>query len=72
DNVKVKIQVVVESDNNETQVIQEIMLLERDSLKPENLGRAFSRSKKLLHNTQRNLVEQQVAEFSFKKCLLTK
>ncbi|MEO0840043.1 MAG: ISKra4 family transposase, partial [Cyanobacteria bacterium J06643_5] len=69
--MKVKIQIVVESDNNDTQVVQEIMLLERDSLKPENLGLSLAEAKTLLHNTQRNLVEQQVAEFSFqqKSCL---
>ena len=69
--MKVKIQVVVESDNNDAQVVQEIMHIERDSLKPENLGLSLAEAKTLLHNTQRNSVEQQVAEYSFqqKSCL---
>lgn len=69
--MKVKIQVVIESDNNEVQVVQEIMHIERDSLEPENLGLSLTEAKTLLHNTQSNLVKQQIAEFSFqqKSCL---
>jgi hypothetical protein len=62
--VKVKIQVVVESDNGDTQVIQEVTQIERGSLKPENLGLSLAEAKTLLQNTQRLLVEQQVAEYS--------
>jgi hypothetical protein len=36
--VKVKIQIVVESDHGDSQVAQEIMEISRDSLQPENLG----------------------------------
>lgn len=69
--MKFKIQVVIDSDNNDTQVVQEVMEIERDSLKPENLGLSLAEAKTLLQNTQRNLVEQQVAEYSFqqKSCL---
>ena len=36
--MKVKIQVVVESDNGDTQVVQEVVQIERGFLQPENLG----------------------------------
>ena len=36
--VKIKIQIVVESDNEEEQVIQEVAEIERGPLQPENLG----------------------------------
>lgn len=62
--MKVKIQVVVESDNGDPQVIQEVTQIERGSLKPENLGLSLAEAKTLLQNTQRILVEQQVAEYS--------
>lgn len=62
--MKVKIQVVVELDNGDTQVIQEITQIERGSLQPENLGLSLAEAKTLLQNTQRILVEQQIAEYS--------
>lgn len=51
--MKVKIQIVVESDNGDTQVAQEIMLLERGSLQPENLGLKLAEAKTLLQSLQR-------------------
>jgi len=62
--VKVKILIVVELDNGDTQVLQEISLLERGSLQPENLGLSLAEAKTLLRNTQRILVEQQIADYS--------
>ncbi len=62
--MKVKILFVVELDNGDTRVIQEISLLERGSLQPENLGLNLAEAKTLLKNTQRTLVEQQIAEYS--------
>lgn len=62
--MKVKIQVVVESDNGDTQVIQEITQIERGDLQPDNLGLSLAEAKTLLQNTQRILVEQQIAEYS--------
>lgn len=65
--MKVKIQIIVESDNGDTQVAQEIMLLERGSLQPENLGLKLAEAKTLLQNLQRTLAEQQVAEYSLQQ-----
>ncbi len=62
--MKVKIQIVVESDNGDPQVVQEIMLLERGALQPENLGLKLAEAKTLLQSLQRTLAEQQVAEYS--------
>lgn len=62
--MKVKIQVVVELDNGNTQVIQEITQIERDDLQPKNLGLSLAEAKTLLQNPQRTLVEQQIAEYS--------
>ena len=62
--MKVKIQIVVESDNGESQVVQEIMQISRDCLQPENLGLKLAEAKTLLQSLQRTLAEQQVAEYS--------
>ncbi len=61
--MKIKIQVVVELDNGETQVIQEVSKIERSALQPENLGLSIAESKTLLQNIQSTLVERQVAEY---------
>lgn len=60
--MKIKILVVVESDNGD-QVVQEVAQIERGSLQPENLGLSLAEVKTLLQTTQRTLVEQQVAEY---------
>lgn len=59
--MKIKILVVVESDNGD-QVVQEVAQIERSVLQPENLGLSLAEVKTLLQTTQRTLVEQQVAE----------
>ena len=61
--MKVKIQVVVESDNGETKIIQEVTQINRGCLQPENLGISLAEAKTLLQNTQTVLVEQQIAEY---------
>jgi hypothetical protein len=48
--MKIKIQVVVELDDGDTQVIQEVSKIERSSLQPENLGLSIAESKELLQN----------------------
>jgi hypothetical protein len=57
--VKVKVQVVVESDQGESQVIKEVAQIEREVLQPENLGLSLVEAKTLLQNVQHTLVEQQ-------------
>jgi hypothetical protein len=61
--VKVKVQVVVESDQGESQVIKEVAQIEREVLQPENLGLSLVEAKTLLQNVQHTLVEQQVSEY---------
>ncbi|MDZ4877319.1 MAG: ISKra4 family transposase ISSysp7 [Chroococcidiopsis cubana SAG 39.79] len=61
--MKIKIQVVIESDCGAPQITQEVAQIERGSLQPENLGLSLTEAKTLLQNTQRTLVEQQVAEY---------
>lgn len=61
--MKIKIQVVVESDNGETQARQEITEIERDSLRPENLGLSHSVAQTLLQKVQQTLVQEQVLEY---------
>lgn len=58
--IRVKVQVVIESDCGETQVIQELAQLQRDTLHPETLGLTLASAKTVLQNVQRKIVEQQV------------
>jgi hypothetical protein len=58
--VKVKIQIVVESDHGDSQVVQEIMEISRGSLHPENLGLKLAEAKTSLQSLQRSLAEQQI------------
>ncbi len=61
--MKLKIQVVIESDNGERRIVQEVAQIERSVLQPENLGLSLVEAKSLLNQVQRTLVEQQVAEY---------
>jgi hypothetical protein len=61
--MKIKVQVVIESDRGDTKVVENIACLERATLRPEELGLTLAEAKELLESVQRNLVEQQVAEY---------
>ncbi|RUS92295.1 hypothetical protein DSM106972_099550 [Dulcicalothrix desertica PCC 7102] len=61
--MKFKVQVVIESDGGETQLIQEVAQIERVNLQPDNLGLTIAEAKQILHNTQRHIAIQQVAEY---------
>lgn len=61
--MKLKIQVVIESDNGDSEIIQEITQIERGILQPENLGLSLVEAKTLLNKVQRTLVQQQVTEY---------
>ncbi|NET47130.1 ISKra4 family transposase [Okeania sp. SIO2B3] len=61
--MKIKFQVVVESDDSQPQIIQEITEIERSYLQPENLGLSLTEAKTLLKKVQQTLVEQQIAEY---------
>ena len=40
--MKLKLQLIIESDSGETEMVQELAKLERHSLRPENLGLTLS------------------------------
>lgn len=61
--MKVRVQVVVESDQGESKIVKEIAQIEREVLQPENLGLSLAEAKTLLQNIQHTLVEQQVSEY---------
>jgi hypothetical protein len=62
--MKIKVQVVIESDGGDTRAVENITCLERGRLRPEDLGLTLDEAKGLLESVQRTLVEQQVAEYS--------
>ena len=57
--MKLKLQLIIESDSGETEVVQELAKLERHSLRPENLGLTLSEAKELLQEVQRAMVTHQ-------------
>ena len=61
--MKVKIQVVVESESGESQIVQEVTQINRGSLQAENFGLSLAEAKTLLQNTQQVLIEQQITEY---------
>jgi hypothetical protein len=62
--MKIRVQVIVESDNGIGEVIQDIARLERGQLRPEQLGFTLAEAKGLLEGLQRTVVERQIAEYS--------
>lgn len=61
--MKIKIQLLIESEQGERVVIQDVAQLQRAALTPETLGLTLAEAKGLLHGAQQALVEQQVAEY---------
>ena len=57
--MKLKLHLIIESDSGETEVVQEVIKLERHSLRPENLGLTLSEAKELLQEVQRAMVTYQ-------------
>ena len=51
--MRLKLQLIIESDSGQTEVVQELTELERHSLRPENLGLTLSEAKELLQEVQR-------------------
>ncbi|RUS92884.1 hypothetical protein DSM106972_097790 [Dulcicalothrix desertica PCC 7102] len=62
--MKFKVQIVIESESGETPLIHEVAQIERANLQPDNLGLNIAEAKQILHNTQRHIAFQQVAEYS--------
>jgi hypothetical protein len=61
--MKLKVQVVIESDGGTTETVQNVVHLERASLRPEDLGLTLAEAKTLLEGVQRTMVERQTAEY---------
>ena len=61
--MKIKVQVVVESDNGDTKAVENIARLERGSLQPAELGLTLAEAKDLLESMQHIIVEQQIAKY---------
>jgi hypothetical protein len=61
--MKIKVQVVIESDGGGTKAVEKIAGLERGMLRPAELGLTLDEAKDLLESMQHTLVEQQVAEY---------
>jgi hypothetical protein len=62
--MRIRVQVIVESDDGVGEMVQDIALLERGQLRPEELGLTLTEAKGLLEGLQRTVVEQQIAEYS--------
>src|SRR6202047_2382120 len=61
--MKLKLQLIIESDSGEMEVVQEVTKLERHSLRPENLGLILSEAKELLQEVQRAMVTYQTTGY---------
>ena len=68
--MKIRIQVVIEAENGKPEKIEEIVQLERGSLRSEELGLTLAEAKALLHSMQQTVVTEQIAEYlaQFKIC----
>jgi hypothetical protein len=58
--MKVKVQVVIESEGGDPETVEEVAVLERGALRPAELGLTLAEAKNLLHNVQQTMVRQQV------------
>lgn len=61
--MKIKLQIIIESDDGATETVQEVSHLERGRLQPTELGLTLMEAKTLLAGVQRAMVEEQVAEY---------
>ncbi len=61
--MKVKMQVIIESDGGTTEAVENIVRLKRGALRPENLGLTLAEAKDLLEGVQCTIVEQQTTKY---------
>ena len=61
--MKIRIQIVMEAANGETERVEDIAELERSSPQPETLGLTLAESKSLLQGIQQRMVSEQVSEY---------
>ena len=61
--MKLKLQLIIESDSGETEMVREVTKLERYALRPETLGLTLSEAKELLQEVQRAMVTHQTTGY---------
>ena len=61
--MKVRVQVVIETEASEPGDVQDIMAIEREELCPETVGLTLDEAKTALERMQQRIVEQQAAEY---------
>lgn len=61
--MKVRIQVIIESDSHDTPITDEVACIQRGDLAPETLGMTLAEAKGLLANIQASMVREQTAEY---------
>jgi hypothetical protein len=61
--MKVRVQVIIESDQGETHCVEDIAQLERGALQPETLGLTLAEAKALLQGVQRTMVTEQTTTY---------
>lgn len=62
--MKIKVQLIIESDSGNTEVVNQIEEWQRDKpLQASNLGLTLAESKQLLGNIQQTLVEEQIKQY---------
>src|SRR4029077_8157815 len=61
--MKLKVQLIIESDSGETEVVQEVAKLERQSLWPANLGLMLWEAKERLHEVKKAMVTNQTTRY---------
>ncbi len=62
--MKIRVQVVIESETGNTDVVENIVCLERRNLQPESLGLTLAEAKSILSGVQKSMVDRQI-----EKCL---
>jgi hypothetical protein len=66
--MRLKVQVIIESESGEPEAVQEVATLERHTLRPETLGLTLSEAKALLQEVQQAMVTHQSAEYACGCC----
>jgi hypothetical protein len=61
--MKLRLQLLIESDTGEILTTEEVAQWERHSLRPEAVGLTLADAKQILSNVQRTVVQEQVAAF---------
>jgi len=61
--MKIRMQVLVESETGNTDTVEDIICLEREDLQPENLGLTLAEAKSLLAGVQKTMVDRQIKEY---------